>query len=253
MNIGIIIPARYHSTRLPGKPLIDLCGKSMIQRTWERCVQALEVNSVWVATDSNRIKEHVEGFGGQVVMTSSDCLTGTDRLAEANEILNLDLVVNVQGDEPIINPLDILKVIEFSIENPDYVVNGIAPIKDESEFESLTIPKVAKNLNDELLYMSRNPIPGSKDNKLSFAFKQICIYSFPKEELRFYSKVPTKSPYEEVEDIEIMRLVEHGHLVKLVELSGDSRAVDVEADVDAVLSILNGVESDQGHSGKSDF
>jgi len=194
-RIGIVIPARYQSSRLPGKPLIDLHGKSMIMRTWERCVEALPSDKVFVATDSERIKKHCIGFGAQVIMTSDSCLTGTDRLVEANENLDLDLVINVQGDEPIIDPTEILEVIDFAIKNPGSVVNAVAAIHDKNEYLSRSIPKVAMSVSKKLLYMSRSPIPGSKSQNFEFAYKQICIYGFPKEALKVFKAHPKKTSF----------------------------------------------------------
>ena len=237
-TVGIIIPARYDSSRLPGKPLLDLNGKSMIQRTWERSIMALPAEQVYIATDSDKIASHVESFGAKVVMTPSSCLTGTDRVAEANRQLKLDLVINVQGDEPIIDPADITKVIDFSKKNPNSVVNAYAGIKSGDEYFSLTIPKLAKSKNDDLLYMSRAPIPGGKTKKFDFAYKQICIYAFPKEKLEQFYRCETKSPFERVEDIEILRFLEMGVPVKLVAVSGNSMAVDTEKDAAKVIKFL---------------
>lgn len=241
-SIGIIIPARYESTRLPGKPLIDLHGKSMIQRTWERCTSALSPEMVYVATDNEEISTHVKAFGGNVIMTSDSCLTGTDRLAEANSVLQFDLVINVQGDEPIIDPKDIQTVIQYAQKNDGLIVNAIAPIHSESEFRSTTIPKVVKTLNGDLLYMSRSPIPGNKSNEFNFGYKQICIYAFPKSALQIFLSNSNKTPFEEVEDIEILRFLELGLPVKLVEVSGNSMAVDIESDVHNVIKIIKYIE-----------
>jgi 3-deoxy-manno-octulosonate cytidylyltransferase (CMP-KDO synthetase) len=241
-RIGIIIPARYESTRLPGKPLIDLQGKSMIQRTWERCISALPSEMVYVATENEEISAHVKAFGGNVIMTSDSCLTGTDRLAEANSVLQLDLVINVQGDEPIIDPKDIQTVIQYAQKNDGMIVNAIAPINEESEFRSSTIPKVAKTLNNDLLYMSRSPIPGNKSAVFNFGYKQICIYAFPKTALQKFISNSKKTPFEEVEDIEILRFLELGLPVKLIEVSGNSMAVDIESDVHKVIEIIKNIE-----------
>jgi len=237
-NIGIVIPARHQSTRLPGKPLINLAGKSMIQRTWEKCVKALPEELVYVATDSELVASHVSNFGGRFIMTSCQCLTGTDRIAEANKKLNFDLVINVQGDEPIIDPEDIKIVINFAQNNPGNVVCAISKVDNEEDFRSATIPKVAKSLSNDLLYMSRAPIPGSKDGGFHSAYKQICIYAFPKKALDFFSKIQEKTPFEYTEDIEILRFIEQGVGVKLVEVSGKSIAVDVESDIQRVLRII---------------
>jgi len=241
-NVGIVIPARYQSTRLPGKPLIDLVGKSMIRRTWERCVEALPSNQVFVATDSEIIQKHCLDFGAQVVMTSNRCLTGTDRLAEANLVLQLDLVINVQGDEPVIDPRDIQTVIQYAKKNDGMIVNAIASINEESEFRSTMIPKVVKTLNDDLLYMSRSPIPGNKSNVFDFGYKQICIYAFPRSALQKIQSISKKTPFEEVEDIEILRFLELGLPVKLIEVSGKSVAVDIESDVHKVIKLIKHIE-----------
>ena len=234
MNYGVIIPARMDSTRLPGKPLINLLGKSMIQRTWERCCEAVGVDKVYVATESSAIASHVKDLGGQVVITSSNCLTGTDRLAEANKKLDLDLVINVQGDEPIINPLDILKVINHSQDNPGIIINGMAKIKNVDEFFSRSIPKVVFSKSKRLLYMSRSPLPGSKSEEFYMGYKQICIYAFSKHHLQIFSSYKEKTVFEELEDIEILRFLENDTLVNMVELSGDSLAVDVLEDIPIV-------------------
>lgn len=237
-TVGIIIPARYESSRLPGKPLLDLNGKSMIQRTWERSILALSAKQVYIATDSDKIANHAESFGGKVVMTPCSCLTGTDRVAEANQQLKLDLVINVQGDEPIIDPADIKKIIEYSKKNPDSVVNAYTKITSADEYVSASIPKLAKSKNDDLLYMSRAPIPAGKTTNFVFAYKQICIYAFPKEKLEQFYKFETKAPFERLEDIEILRFLEMGIPVKLVPVSGNSMAVDTAEDAQKLRTLL---------------
>jgi len=241
-KIGIVIPARFDSSRLPGKPLIDLCGKSMIKRTWERCVKVLPSERVYIATDSDVIKAHCSDFTTQVIMTSKDCLTGTDRVAEANETLALDMVINVQGDEPIIEPDEILAVINYALENQGSIVNAFAVIDDESEFRSLTIPKVVMTPQKNLLYMSRAAIPSSKSAIFDFAFKQICIYAFPKEALKIFKSYGKKTPLESIEDIEILRFIELGLPVKMVEVSGRSMAIDVDNDVVKVRKIISNID-----------
>ena len=238
LKYGIIIPARYQSKRLPGKPLIKICGISMIERTWMRCCKALDAKKIFVATDSELIKNHVEDFGGQVILTSDKCLTGTDRLAEANQKLNLDFIVNVQGDEPIIDPHDIQIMINEYKRNPGEILNGMSLIKDNDEFQSSTIPKVVFNKNNELIYMSRSPIPGSKDHSFQRSYKQICIYVFPKEALLFFSNHPSKSSLEKIEDIEILRFLENGIKVRMIELSSSSFSIDVPEDLNRLERLL---------------
>lgn len=233
-SYAVVIPARYESSRFPGKPLVDLCGKPMIQHVWERCCQAVGDDRVYVATDDQRIKSTVERFGGQVVMTSSDCLTGTDRLAEANIQLDRDFIINVQGDEPLVNPQDINKIVSAFLDT-GAVTNAMCPIASEEEFRSLTVPKVTFSESGRLLYMSRAGIPLTKSGEYKFGYKQVCIYAFSKSQLQFFASRTTKTQHEEVEDIEILRFLESDYQINMVEVQSGSLAVDVPSDVQAVI------------------
>ncbi|MFN1584098.1 3-deoxy-manno-octulosonate cytidylyltransferase [Vibrio rotiferianus] len=236
-TFAVVIPARYESSRFPGKPLVDICGKPMIQHVWERCCLAAGQEKVYVATDDSRIQNVVESFGGQVVMTSSDCLTGTDRLAEANLQLNCDFIVNVQGDEPLINPEDINTVIEAFLKSGN-VTNAMCVINSEQEFRSFTVPKVTFSQSGKLLYMSRAGIPQTKTGEYKFGYKQVCIYAFSKEQLAFFYSNKAKTRHEQVEDIEILRFLESDYVVDMVEVEAGSLAVDVPTDVKAVITKL---------------
>lgn len=236
---AIVIPARYQSSRFPGKPLIDLCGKPMIQHVWERCCEAVPLEKVYIATDNEHIENTVKEFGGLVIRTSSDCLTGTDRLAEANLSLDCDFIINVQGDEPLINPEDINAVINTFINGNGSVVNAMCSITDEEEFHSLTVPKVVTDLSGNLLYMSRAGIPLSKDGEFKFGFKQVCIYAFSKEHLKFFFSKKKKTPLEQIEDIEILRFLESGYPVQMIEVNSGSIAVDIPEDVNRVIEAMN--------------
>ena len=239
MNYAVIIPARYKSTRLPGKPLIEICGIPMIQRVWERCVAAVGVDKVYIATDDDRIVRCCAEFTDNVVLTSEDCKTGTDRVFEAAQrIGGLDFVINVQGDEPIINPDEIRYVLDKYLEAPGSVINGMAKITDEEEYFSCTIPKVAFREDQRLMYMSRAPIPSNKSGKFNKAWKQICIYAFPLELLAEFSDADKKTQFEDEEDIEILRFLELGYEVLMVELEGKSLAVDTPADVVKVEKLI---------------
>ncbi len=237
-NFAVVIPARYESSRFPGKPLVDICGKPMIQHVWERCCVAVGQSKVYIATDDTRISDVVTEFGGQVVMTSSSCLTGTDRLAEANLQLNCDFVVNVQGDEPLINPKDICTVIEAFLKSGN-VTNAMCPITSEEEFRSLTVPKVAFSQSRKLLYMSRASIPQTKNGEYAFGYKQVCIYAFSKKQLEFFYINNKKSPYEKVEDIEILRFLESDFTIDMVEVKSGSLAVDIPDDRVKVVNIMS--------------
>lgn len=238
MKYAVVIPARYQSSRFPGKPLVKICGKYMIQHVWERCIAAVDKEKVFVATDDDRIVKVVEEFGGKTILTNSDCLTGTDRLAEANEVLDCDFLINVQGDEPVIDPNHIQVIIDRYIQTGN-ITNAMCKVETEQEFRSFTVPKVVTSSTGRLLYMSRSGIPVSKDNVFSTAFKQVCIYAFGREHLKFFAAKPMKTNLENIEDIEILRFLESDYDVEMVEVSNGSVAVDIPSDVKLVEQILN--------------
>ncbi len=234
MNYCVIIPARYQSSRLPGKPLIDLCGIPMVVRTYQQCIKACPAEKVYVATDDERIKETCELYGIQVIMTSSSCLTGTDRIAECAMYIDADVYINVQGDEPLFNPNDLELLISFVEKYPGEVLNGYCEIVDESLFRSGSIPKVVFRPDGQLLYMSRAPIPSNKKQGFEKAWRQVCAYAFPREALKDFSSVSEKTRLESIEDIEILRFLEIGWKVRMLELSSDSVAVDTLDDIQHV-------------------
>ncbi|MBO9484364.1 3-deoxy-manno-octulosonate cytidylyltransferase [Salinisphaera sp. G21_0] len=235
---AIVIPARYKSSRFPGKPLADINGKTMIQHVWEKCTQAEDKSLVYIATDDDRIEEVVTGFGGQVIRTSPDCLTGTDRVAEANLQLEKDFIINVQGDEPMINPDDIVRVRERYLQKPDFVINAYTRIQSEDVF-STTIPKVVVSKTGNLLYMSRSALPMSKNGNVCLSYKQVCIYAFSKEHLHFFLSHQEKTPLEYIEDIEILRFLENDINVNMVEVDNSSMAVDTPEDLEGVRLLMS--------------
>jgi 3-deoxy-manno-octulosonate cytidylyltransferase (CMP-KDO synthetase) len=238
-NFAVVIPARFKSTRLPGKPLIEICGEPMIKRVWERCCLAVEKEKVYIATENEDIYRFCLTFTTNVIMTSEQCKTGTDRVYEAcSQISNLDFVINVQGDEPIINPLDIQTIIEAYQSNPNNIINGMAKIESEAEYNSITIPKVVFRQDGRLLYMSRAAIPSNKSSQFNKAWKQICIYAFPINALKEFSLYPNKTLFEQEEDIEILRFLELGYDVIMKEVEGKSVAVDTKDDVLRVSQLL---------------
>ena len=230
----IIIPARFQSSRFPGKPLCVIAGRSLIQRVWEQCLNAIPSVPVFIATDDSRIASHCVTFGAEVVMTSESCLTGTDRLAEVADKIFADSYINVQGDEPLVEKEDIRKVFEAFVRNPDSVHCGMCSIKSEDEFTSLTVPKVVTRPDNSLLYMSRSPIPGNKTKSFTRGHKQVCIYAFTPSHLKHFSGLEEKTPLEQIEDIELLRFLETGVSVQMVPVSNGSLAVDVPSDVKKV-------------------
>ncbi|MCE9686981.1 3-deoxy-manno-octulosonate cytidylyltransferase [Shewanella sp. AS16] len=238
LSYAVVIPARYKSSRFPGKPLVDILGKPMIQHVWERCISAVGTDLVYVATDDVRIRDVVRAFGGHVIMTSSECLTGTDRVAEANEVLQKDFIINVQGDEPLIKPQDIITVVTEYQKNPEIIVNAFCKISDEENAFSFTLPKVVFSVSKRLLYISRAAIPLTKCGKNNIAYKQVCIYAFSRKHLEFFLNQGSKMPLEDQEDIEILRFLENDIEVKMVEVDNSSLAVDIPSDLDAVRNRL---------------
>lgn len=226
----VVIPARYDSTRLPGKPLVKIKGKELLLRTYQQCSLAVPDSKIFVATDSNKIKDFCDLNNIQVVMTSQDCLTGTDRVAEFSNYIDASIYINVQGDEPLINPSDIQAIIKESLQNQDIVLNGFCKINTIEDFLSPNIPKVTFSNQSKLLYMSRSPIPINKSGDFIDAFRQVCIYAFPKKSLDLFSKHP-KTFFEQIEDIEILRFLELDQEVKMIQLTDDSIAVDVPEDI----------------------
>lgn len=231
MKYSIVIPARYKSTRLPGKPLSLICGKPMIVHTWEQCVKAVDPNLVYVATEDERVSKVCIEHDIQVIMTSDKCLTGTDRVAECAKQLDSDVFINVQGDEPLFNPDDIKVLVDEALKNPDVVLNGYCQFNSEEEYNSTQVPKVVFDISGRLLYMSRGPIPSNKEGSFQHGWRQICAYSFPRKALSVFAQQELKTPLEAIEDIEILRFLELGIEVRMVEMSDASISVDNPEDI----------------------
>lgn len=245
MKSVVIIPARYKSSRYLGKPLVPLLGKPMILWVAELSAKAVGIESVYVATDDERIAEVVKAAGFTPLMTSPEALTGTDRLAEAARLIDADIFINVQGDEPTLNPNDICKVRDKKLENPNSIVNAYCWISESENPDSVNIPKVITNESDRLIYMSRKPLPGYKDiqNAPAKFKKQVCIYAFTREELESFQAFGRKSALETCEDIEILRFLEMDKSILMIESSGGSLAVDVPEDVSPVEEALRGMNT----------
>lgn len=231
MEYVVVIPARYQSSRLPGKPLIPIANVPMIRRTFDRCALAVPHDRIVVATDDTRILDYCREAGMQAVMTPDTCRTGTDRIAAIASEFPVDVYVNVQGDEPLAEPADILAVIEAARANPGEIVNGMCPLDDEDAFRSPTIPKVVARPDGRLLYMSRAAVPTGKDLGFRGGQRQVCIYAFPRPALDAFAATTAKTPLEDIEDIEILRFLELGFEVRMIPLSSQSIAVDTPEDV----------------------
>ncbi|MBS1526822.1 MAG: 3-deoxy-manno-octulosonate cytidylyltransferase [Bacteroidetes bacterium] len=237
MQILGIIPARYASTRFPGKPLVDIAGKSMIQRVYERSQKCHLLNDVIVATDDERIYQHVTGFGGKAIMTSTSHQSGTDRCAEvAGMHPEFGIIINIQGDEPYISPEQISNVI-LCFDTPDVqLATLVKKIQSNEELFNPNSPKVIVNKNSEAIYFSRSPLPHIRgqepENWLqNFTYyKHIGIYGYRADVLAQITKLPV-SPLEKAESLEQLRWVENGYRIKVAETELETFAIDTPEDL----------------------
>tara|TARA_B110000967_G_scaffold113956_1_gene116613 strand:- start:2655 stop:3392 length:738 start_codon:yes stop_codon:yes gene_type:complete len=235
----IIIPARFGSSRYRGKPLVKILHREMILRVADICSKVVSKKNLFVATDSKKISKVVKNANYQTIMTSKKCLTGTDRVAEASLSLSSDIFINVQGDEPTIDPSDIKKVIKAKIKFPNHVICGYDKVHVFENPKSINLPKVVVNSNQELIYISRALVPGNKKKIKNIIYhKQVCIYAFNKNELRKFYLFNKKSDTENIEDIEILRFFDLDIKIKMVRLNSNSVAVDEIKDVKKAEKIL---------------
>ncbi len=243
----VIIPARYASSRFLGKPLAPILGKPLILWVAELSALAVGRKHVYVATDDVRIADTVCEAGFSSLMTSSNALTGTDRLAEAARMVDYDVYINVQGDEPLVNPSDIKRCIEIKTKHPDQIVNGYCWTSADEDPLSVNIPKLIANENQRLIYISRAPLPAYKDeiNAPKRFKKQVCIYGFSKNDLAAFAAFGRKSELEKSEDIEILRFFELDREIYMFECVEGSLAVDIPEDVDRVERALR-VKAEMG-------
>ncbi len=242
MKVVAILPARYGSTRFPGKPLVDIAGKPMIQHVYERTVQTRSVDRVIVATDDARIRAAVEAFGGEVQMTREDHPSGTDRLAEVARRIEADLIVNVQGDEPLVDPIMIEAAVAPLLDDSAIQMGTLMTrIYDPAEYTNPNVVKVVVDQFGFALYFSRAAIPHGRDLELDkvpdLVFKHIGLYVYRRDFLLQYPALP-ETPLEKLEKLEQLRAIEHGHRIRIVETDRQSIGVDVPSDIDRVLRQL---------------
>jgi len=235
-----IIPARYQSSRFPGKPLVLLLGKPMILYVAEITAKALGKENTWVATDNQRIADIVKRAGFNVAITSETALTGTDRVWETAKQVKADIYLNIQGDEPLLNPKDIELIVAEKKKRERGVINGMCRLLPHEDPSNVNIPKVITTENNRMVYMSRAVIPGFKSshNKPAYYMKQVCIYAFTYKELEAFGEFGRKSTLEKYEDIEILRFLDLSIPVFMVETDGASLAVDIPEDVPIVEEAL---------------
>ena len=245
MKIVAVIPARYQSSRFEGKPLADICGKLMIERVYLQAKKVQEFDSVYVATDDERIYRACIERDIQCIMTSSSHKTGTDRIGEVAEQIEADLYVNIQGDEPLIEPSTIRAAILPFLENTDVdiqVTNLMTEIKNPVDLINVTVPKVLAAEDGRGVFLTRTAAPFPKGNVDVKYYKQVCVYGFTPESLKFYcdyGKKYGKAKIESVEDIEILRFIENGYRVQYIEVDSETIAVDTPNDLKRVIEYMN--------------
>jgi 3-deoxy-manno-octulosonate cytidylyltransferase (CMP-KDO synthetase) len=238
MNILGIIPARYASSRFPGKPLVDIAGKSMIQRVYEQAAKCVDLTDVMVATDDDRIFNHVIQFGGKAIITGDHHQSGTDRCAEVAAIhTDYDVIINIQGDEPYIEPEQISKLAACFAAPDVQIATLIKRIKSEQELHNPNSPKVVLNKLNEAVYFSRSALPHIRgeqpENWLEFYtyYKHIGIYAYRADVLQQITKLEV-SALEKAEALEQLRWIENGYRIKVAETEFETYAVDTPADLE---------------------
>ncbi len=212
-----IIPARFASTRLPGKALKLIVGKPMVQRVYERALLAKGLASVCVATDDERIARVVEGFGGRAVMTAPSHPSGTDRLAEAARTMAADIIVNIQGDQPFLDPVMIDEAVQPLLDDPALPMATLMhPLHREEDLHDPAVVKVVVNLAGDALYFSRSLIPYPRNAASQRAFEHVGLYVYRRDFLQKLSQLPP-TPLERAESLEQLRVLEHGYRLRVVE------------------------------------
>jgi len=246
VQVACIIPSRYESTRFPGKPLADLCGKPMIQHVYERVLRAKSVTFAAVATDDERIFRAVQAFGGRAVMTSPRHRSGTDRIAEAVETLQLEedaIVVNIQGDQPLFEPSQVDEVVGPLREDPSIPMSTL--IYKIVRPEEINHPNAVKVVFDNrlfALYFSRATVPFVRDrDKRADYYKHHGIYAYRRAFLRAFTALP-EGILERLEALEQLRALEHGHRIRVVVTPHDSVEVDTPAELERVRRLITGEE-----------
>lgn len=237
MNITAIIPARYASTRFPGKPLIDIKGITMIERVYNQCKKATGINGIVIATDDERIQKHVQSFGAQVVMTDPSLPSGTDRCAAALPLLNdwVDAVINVQGDEPFINPEQIDEIAALLANENVEIATLIKVCADPSLYANPNCVKTVVDFNYKALYFSRSTIPFFRDQKEITFYRHIGLYGYRTQVLKKLVALPP-SPLEQAEKLEQLRWLESGFSIQTACTSFDSFGIDTPEDLELIIA-----------------
>lgn len=240
MKTIAVIPARMDSSRFPGKPIAMLLGRTMLEHIYKRVTMSESLDATYIATCDEEIRQVAEDFGAPVIMTANTHERASDRVAEAVAEIDAELIVMVQGDEPMTHP----KMIDTAVAPFEYdlqlnCVNLVRSIDNEADFYNPNTIKVIMNQQGDALYMSRQAIPTL--DKLGFihtlTYKQVCIIPFRRATLFDYTRLPP-TPLEQLESVDMLRLLEHGYRVKMVKTEFDTQAVDTEADLVRVAKLM---------------
>ncbi len=239
MKIICIIPARFKSSRFPGKSLADIHGKPMIWWVYQQAMKVSIIDEVYIGTDDKRIRDVCEKLEMNVIMTSDKHRTGTDRVGEVAKKIKADLYVNVQGDEPLIKPKTIEKAISpFTTNKNIEVTNCMTVIKDMADLIDSSVPKVVVNKDNKAMFLSRLPIPYPKSRKGLKYYKQVCVYVFTPNALERFTQLSDKGPAEEAEDIELLRFIENAIDVHMVEVDQETVGVDTPNDLELAKKLI---------------
>jgi 3-deoxy-manno-octulosonate cytidylyltransferase (CMP-KDO synthetase) len=231
MKIVGVIPARYKSTRFEGKPLAMINGKPMIYWVYQQVKKVAKLDEVYVATEDQRIMDACNQYGMACVMTADTHKTGTDRMGEVARKIEADFYVNIQGDEPMIEPETVEAVIDSIFAHPDYdVFNTMTPIDDEAEINSNACVKVVATKDNEVIYFSRSPIPYPKNGQKIQYYRHLGLYGFKRDALMFFANTE-RGPVESIEDVEMMRYLENNIKIYITEVNSRTIAVDHPEDI----------------------
>lgn len=238
MRVAIVIPARYSSSRLPGKPLADIVGKPMIQHVFEKASMVSGVDEVWVATDDSRIIEAVSSFGGNALLTSPNHESGSDRLAEVSNSVDADVYVNIQGDEPLIRPEDVGALIREMKSDLSIDVGTLCHLISDEEANNPNTVKLVVTDSGDAMYFSRAKIPFSRDGDLSLNYlKHVGVYAYRKNVLKEFSS-SNQSDLERIEKLEQLRLLSRGYKIRAVRVAPTGPGVDTPECLERVRALL---------------
>ncbi len=238
MSLVAVIPSRYASTRLPGKPLVDICGKPMVQHVYERVRRVSLFDEVLVATDDERIMNAVSAFGGRVVMTSPDCASGSDRLIEVAKAHPADIYVNVQGDEPLVEPSAVEKLAQAMLDDSALQMATLCYPVSAEQAQNPNLVKVVRAHNGNALYFSRSPIPFPRSGGIAPSyFGHLGMYAYRRDFLMNFGKLPY-SPLENTEKLEQLRVIEAGIAIRVLEVEAMGPGVDTPEDLEEVRRIV---------------